>query len=144
MSSFSIEPVFDSYLAVALITLGLSALLFFGPRFGHLTPVRKAVLIGLRVLVILLVLLVLLQPTKITTVKTKRTSVLVLLFAITRSMQLPSGATSSETSRWQAQKALLEKVQPKFASLAANNDLKIYAFDSQLHPVEQSGGKFKL
>jgi uncharacterized membrane protein len=59
-------------------------------------------------------------------------------------MQLPSGGTSSETSRWQAQKALLEKVQPKFASLAANSDLKIYAFDSQLHPVEQSGGKFKL
>src|SRR6185436_12234632 len=144
MSSLSTEPIFDSYLAVALITLCLSALLFFGPRFGRVTPLRRGVLIGLRLLVILLVLLVLLQPTKITTVKTKRTSVLVLLFDISRSMQLPSGGTSSETSRWQAQKALLEKVQPKFASLAANNDLKIFAFDSQLHPIEQSGGKFKL
>src|SRR6476646_3977083 len=139
MQSFNTEPVFDSYLAVALITLGLSALLFFGPRFDHLTPVRKAVLIGLRILVILLVLLVLLQPTKITTVKMKRTSVLLLLFDISRSMQLPSGG-SSEASRWQAQKALLEKAQPKFAALAANHDLKVFAFDSSLHPIEQSGG----
>ena len=144
MSSFSTEPVFDSYIAVALIVLGLSSLLFFGPRFGRVTPVRRAVLIGLRVLVILLVLLVLLQPTKITTVKTKRTSVLLVLFDVSRSMQLPSGGGSSDASRWQAQKALLEKAQPKFAALAANHDLKVFAFDSRLHPIEQSGGRFKM
>ncbi|MCE9527955.1 MAG: hypothetical protein K8R36_18090, partial [Planctomycetales bacterium] len=120
MSSFSTEPVFDSYLAVALITLGLSTLLFFGPRFGHVTPLKRLTLVGLRLLVILLVLLALLQPTKITTVKTKRTSVLLLLFDVSRSMQLPSGGNSTEASRWQAQKDLLEKAQPKFATLAAN------------------------
>src|SRR5436190_1752007 len=144
MQSLSTEPVFDSYLAVALITLGLSALLFFGPRFARVSPLRRGVLIGLRVLVILLVLLTLLQPTKITTVKTKRTSVLLLLFDVSRSMQLPSGPTSSEMSRWQAQKSLLEKAQPKFAALAANHDLKIFSFDSQLHPLQQSGGKFSV
>jgi uncharacterized membrane protein len=144
MSSFSTEPVFDSYLAVALITLGLSTLLFFGPRFGHVTPLKRLTLVGLRLLVILLVLLALLQPTKITTVKTKRTSVLLLLFDVSRSMQLPSGGNSTEGSRWKAQKELLEKSQPKFATLAANYDLKVSSFDSALHPIEQSGGKFKI
>lgn len=142
MSSFGTEPVFGSYTAVTLIVLGLSALLFFGPRFGHVSPARRGVLVGLRVLVILLVLLALLQPTKITTVKSKRTSVLLLLFDISRSMQLPSGGSSLETSRWQVQKELLEKSQPKFGTLAANYDVKVYAFDSQLHPLEQSAGKF--
>ncbi len=144
MQSLSTEPVFDSYLAVALIVLGLSSLLFFGPRFGRVTPVRRAVLIGLRVLVILLVLLTLLQPTKITSVKTKRTSMLLLLFDVSRSMQLPSGTGNSEASRWQAQKALLEKSQPKFAALAANHNLKVFAFDSSLHSIAQSGGKFNV
>lgn len=144
MQSFSTEPVFDSYAAVALIVLGLSALLLFGPRFGRVTPARRGVLVGLRVLVILLVLLALIQPTKITTVKTKRTSVLLLLFDVSRSMQLPSGGGSSESSRWKVQKGLLEKAQPKFAALAANHDLKVFAFDSRLHPIEQSGGKFTI
>lgn len=144
MQSFSTEPVFDSYAAVALIVLGLLALLFFGPRFGRVTPARRGVLIGLRLLIILLVLLALIQPTKITTVKTKRTSVLLLLFDVSRSMQLPSGGGSSEASRWKVQKALLEKAQPKFAALAANHDLKVFAFDSRLHSIEQSGGKFKI
>src|SRR5258707_4177651 len=116
MSSLGFEPVFDSYTAVALIVLGLSALLFFGPRFGRVTLSRRIVLVGLRAIVILLVLLALLQPTKITTVKTKRTGVLLVLFDVSRSMQLPSGSGSGEATRWQAQKALLEKAQPKFAA----------------------------
>jgi uncharacterized membrane protein len=142
MSSFGAEPIFDSYWAVALIVLGLSALLFFGPRFGRVTPQRRIMLIGLRAIVILLVLLALVQPTRKTTVKTRRTSVLLLLFDVSRSMQLPLG--TGELTRWQAQKALLEKAQPKFAALATNHELKVYAFDSRLHPVEQQGGRFQL
>src|SRR4051812_7410283 len=94
MSSLGFEPVFDSYAAVTLMVLGLSVLLFFGPRFGRVSLPRRIMLVGLRAIVILLVLLTLLQPTKITTVKTKRTSVLLLLFDVSRSMQLPSGSSS--------------------------------------------------
>ncbi len=142
MTSFGTEPIFGSPLAVWLIAAGLAALLALGPRFGKLTRWRWLTLTGLRLLVILLVTIALLRPTRITTVKTPRTSVLLLLFDVTRSMQLPSG--TGEQTRWQAQKGMLEKAQSQLGVLAKNHELKVYAFDSRLHPVEHTGGKFPL
>lgn len=142
MTEFGAEPILGSYLAVALIAAGLGALLLLRPGFGRVTPLRRWLLIGLRTVVVILVVLALLRPTWITTIRTPRTSVLLLLFDVSRSMQLPSG--KGEESRWQALERTLQKSQPQLALLADKYELKIFAFDSRLHPIEHRGGKFSL
>ena len=46
--SWATEPIFDSYLGVALAALILLALLLVGPRFGVITKRRRLMLVGLR------------------------------------------------------------------------------------------------
>src|SRR5688500_16000741 len=103
MTSLGAEPILDSYVAVALVTAGLALLLFaVRPQYGALSRRRWLALSGIRLAIILLVMLALLRPTRITTLKTPRTSVLVVLLDVSRSMTLPSGR--GETSRWDMQK----------------------------------------
>ena len=142
MSQFGAEPIFDSYLAVALIALGLLLLLGIGPSFGALTRPRRLMFLGLRLAVIVLVTVALVRPTIITSVRTPRTSVLVLLLDVSRSMQLPSGR--DQQSRWAAQLAAIAKSQAALAELAKKNELKIYAYDQRLSPLKLSGGQIEL
>ena len=140
MTEFGAEPILNSYLAVTLIAAGLGALLLLRPGFGRVTPLRRWSLLGLRAIVVVLAVIALLRPTWITTIRTPRTSVLLLLFDVSRSMQLPSG--QGELSRWQALESTLKKSRSQLAALAGKYELKIYAFDSRLHPIEHRGGKF--
>ena len=143
MSQLGFEPILDSYLAVALLSLGLLLLLGIKPQFGSLTPLRRRTLVGLRFIIILLAILALLRPTWITTVRTPRTSVLLLLLDASRSMRLP-GDQSEKKSRWQVQAEALTRVQSELAKLAANNAIKAYAYDHRLKPLTISGGKLNL
>ena len=102
MSQLGFEPVFDSYIAVAILALALLALLWITPQFGSLTARRRTVLSALRLIIVLLAIAALLRPTWITTVKIPRPSSFVVLLDTSRSMQLASGR--SEQNRWQAQK----------------------------------------
>ncbi len=142
MTEFGAEPILNSYLAVALIAAGLGALLLLRPGFGRVTPLRRWSLLAVRTVVVILAVIALLRPTWITTIRAPRTSVLVLLFDVSRSMQLPSG--KGEASRWQALESTLRKSQSQLAALAQKFELKIYAFDSRLQAVEHRGGAFSL
>lgn len=142
MTEFAAEPILNSYLAVALIGAGLVALLLLRPGFGRVTPLRRWSLLALRSIVVLLAIFALLRPTWITTIRTPRTSVLLIMFDVSRSMQLPSG--QGEETRWEALEATLKKSRSQLASLAGKYDLKIYAFDSRLHTIEHRGGVFEL
>jgi uncharacterized membrane protein len=142
MTEFGAEPILNSYLAVVLIAAGLGALLLLRPSFGRVTPLRRWTLLGLRAIVVLLAVIALLRPTWITTIRTPRTSVLLLLFDVSRSMQLPSG--QGELSRWQALENTLKKSRSQLAALAGKYELKIFGFDSRLHPIEHRGGSFSL
>jgi uncharacterized membrane protein len=142
MTEFGAEPILGSYLAVALIAAGLGVLLLLRPGFGRVTPLRRWSLLALRGVVVLLALVALLRPTWITTIRAPRTSVILLLYDVSRSMQLPSG--KGEESRWQAMEAAIIKSQSQFAALADKYEMKVYAFDSRLHPVEHRGGAFSL
>ncbi len=142
MSYLSAEPVFDSYLAVALIALGLVLLLFVAPRFGRLNIQRKFTLTALRVFVIVLVVLALLRPTLITTVKTPRSSIMVMLLDLSRSMELPSG--EGKLSRWQAQQAALQRSQSQLARLAEQMEVRVYGYDQGLHPLDLQGNRLAL
>ena len=117
MSQLGFEPVFDSYLAVALLTLALLALLAVKPQFGSLTRPRQRILTGLRLAAVLLAALALLRPTWITTVKTPRPSSFIVLLDASRSMQLASGR--SEQKRWQAQQTALSDLHDELGEAHA-------------------------
>jgi uncharacterized membrane protein len=142
MSYLSAEPIFDSYLAVALIAIGLVLLLFVGPRFGRLNIQRKLTLTALRIVVILLVTLALLRPTFITTVRTPRSSVLVMLLDLSRSMELPSG--EGKLTRWQAQQAALKRAESSLANLGEQMEVRVYGYDEKLHPIDVRGNRLQL
>ena len=143
MTSLGAEPILDSYVAVALVTAGLALLLFaVRPQFGTLNRRRWLALTGIRLVIILLVMVALLRPTRITTLKTPRTSVLVMLLDVSRSMTLPSGRGG--TSRWDIQKQTLARSQAALAQLAGKMELRVYGYDSQLHPLQITAGKLAI
>ena len=115
MSRLGAEPIFDSYWAALAMGGVLALLLLVRPQFGLVTRARQLTFLGLRLAAIGLLLLGLIRPTWITTVRTPRTSVLVMLVDGSRSMQLPSGQGS--LSRWQAQGETLSRSQAALAAL---------------------------
>jgi uncharacterized membrane protein len=142
VSQLGFEPVFDSYIAVALLAAFLLALLALKPQFGRLTPRRWYVLTGLRIVIILLAMIALLRPTWITTIRTPRTSVFLVLLDMSRSMLLPSGI--SEQRRWQAQARVLAEAQDELRRLGGKSEVRVYGYDHRLTPLEFSAGKIKL
>lgn len=142
MSQWSLEPIYNSSLAVLLIAIGLAVLLAVGPRFGKLTPRRRWIITALRAAVILLVLLAMLRPTHIYTQTKPRSSVLLVLYDASRSMLLPNGATGQ--TRWEIQKAALAKVADVLPTLSRNAEVRVYGYDSQLHAVDATSGQLTL
>jgi uncharacterized membrane protein len=142
MSRLGFEPILDSYVAVALLALVLLLLLGVTPQFGSLTPRRRWSLVGLRLLIVLLAILALLRPTWITTVREPRKSVLLVLLDASRSMDLP--ADRSSQTRWEAQARALTAAQDQLARLAGKMEIRAYAYDHRLQPLEHAGGQLKL
>lgn len=142
MSQWSFEPIYDSSLAVVAIAVGLAVLLALGPRFGKLTPRRRWIIGGLRAVVILLVLLAMLRPTHIYTQTKPRSSVLLVLYDVSRSMLLPD-ATGGPT-RWESQKAALAKVSDVLPQLSRHAEVRVYGYDSQLHASDVSSGRIAV
>jgi uncharacterized membrane protein len=142
MSQLGFEPIFDSYLAVAAISIALLALLALKPQFGSLTPRRKITLIVLRLMVVLLAMTALLRPTLITTVRNPRLSSFLVMLDTSRSMNLPSGR--SEQKRWEAQVTALTHAQDELARLAAKSQVRVYGYDQKLRSLELAGGKIKF
>ncbi len=133
MSSWDLQPVFDSLLFAVAVGVVLGLLLLVGPSFRRLSRRRRVVLIALRAAVVLLLLLGLLRPTHVSTVRKPQTAVLLVLFDQSRSMQLPHGGV--QQSRWAAERELLQRVSPVLKQLDAKLALKIYGYDAALHPV---------
>jgi hypothetical protein len=139
LTEWSLEPIYNSSLAVLLIAIGLAVLLAIGPRFGKLSPRRRWTITGLRAVVILLVLLAMLRPTHIYTQTKPRSSVLLVLFDVSRSMLLPD-STAGQT-RWAAQKAALAKISEVLPQLTRHAEVRVYGYDSQLHAIDASSGE---
>lgn len=139
MTTWYFQPVFGSHLLVACIALVLAALLLVGPVFRQLSWRQRASLLALRVMLFLLVVIGLLQPARISTITKPQTGVVLVLADQTRSMQLPSG--SSSRSRWETQIDALNAAEPALAELAAQFDVKVYGYDTQLSGIDFSGGQ---
>lgn len=139
LSEWSLEPIYNSSLAVLLIAVGLAVLLALGPRFGKLSPRRRGIITALRALVILLVLLAMLRPTNVYTETKPRSSVLLVLYDMSRSMLLPDG--TGGLTRWESQRAALSKVSDMLPQLTRHAEVHVFGYDSHLHAVDVGGGR---
>lgn len=135
---WSLNPILGSYWLVGLFAAALLLLTLIKPNFARLTNRRRLLLIALRMLVIGLVLLAMLRPTVVSTSRKKQTSLLLILFDQSRSMTLPNATAGS--SRWQAQTDALRGALSELKEVDDELEVKLYAFDSQLHPTPFANG----
>jgi uncharacterized membrane protein len=134
MTQWTLQPILESYTVVFVLTALLAATLLVAPVFRRLSPRRRWGLLALRAVVVLLMVLAMLRPTRISSTTKPQTAVLLILFDQSRSMQLPHA--SGGKSRWEAQVAALQRAQQQLGSLMQDTDVKLYAYDQQLHAVE--------
>jgi len=137
------EPIFDSYLLVLLVAAALGGMLLIGPRFARVKASRRVVLTSLRGLALLLLITAMLRPGCDTTVRKQQSAVLIVAVDQSRSMQLPH-VTGETASRWLKQQQSLQAVAPLMASLDEKFEVKVYGYDSQLHPLTMEGGNLML
>jgi uncharacterized membrane protein len=141
MSELRLHPVMDP-IAIAVVVLGLVALLSIRPRFGNLTPKRWATLVGLRLAVILLTLVAMLRPEFVYTKQTPQRASLILLVDESRSMQVADSL--GDAARWSSVKTLLDAAAPDLAKLAETWDTSAYRFAAATSPLEIHDGKLEL
>jgi uncharacterized membrane protein len=142
MSSWSLEPIFDSYLAVIVIAGLLAILLLLRPTYRALSAGQWGVLLALRAAAVLLLVTAMLGPTHVSTTREPQTAVAVVLMDKSRSMQLPDA--SGGQSRWETQRETLGRAEPLLAELSEEIKVKVYAYDSRLHALAWEGGRLQL
>lgn len=142
MTHWSLNPIFGSYWLVGVMVLTLLLLVWLKPTYAHLSRGKRLILIGLRLVVIGLVMFALLRPTVVSTDKKQQSSLLLVLYDASRSMTLPSAI--SGISRWQAQIDSLKRSLPELSDVGEELEVKVYAYDSQLHatPFKQGVATF--
>jgi uncharacterized membrane protein len=142
MSEWYFYPVggfaLTSAAALALVLL----LTLLGLPRHRLTPRRRAVLLALRLAVIVLAVLAMLRPTLVHTTTKRRSATLIVLIDRSRSMQVADAVGGK--SRWNMLQTAVEEALPTLESLGEDLEIKVYAFDAALEPLEFSGGNLPL
>ncbi len=143
MIEWDLQPIFDSYILVAI----LSILAFLGLGYfkldRQLSFGKRFVLSGLRLITILLMILVALRPgVTWTSSQSSRQSVAVLVDT-SASMELPSGI--NDKTRWEIELQVLSYLQQRSTILGDDVDWKIFGYDSGLRSLlETTKGQLKL
>ena len=136
------DPIVDSRVLVGIIALVLVAITIIAPTFRPISVTQKTILSALRLGVVALLVVFMLRPTCVSIENTKQTAVLLMLIDQSRSMTLPH--SSDKETRWQAQSETLKENEAAFRDLAKDLEIKVYSYDSQLHPLEFKDGALKL
>ena len=142
MANWSINPIFNSLFVVFALSATMFVLLIVGPRFHGVGFRRRTILIALRVVVILFIVLAMLRPSRTSTISQPQSAVLILLFDQSRSMQLPN--TAGQETRWQAQIDSLKNAEPFLSQIAEDLEIRVYAYDSQLHTIDFDGKQIRV
>lgn len=135
----SLDPIFESYVVVALMAAALLALLFIGPAYGSLSTSKRVSLILLRCGVICLATVAMLRPGCIRYTTQRESAVLVLAVDVSRSMTLPQRPGEPAT-RYQAQQEALANVQSLLRELGRSIDVEVFAYDSQVQQLPFKNG----
>ena len=142
MSQWYFNPVGGYGLVCAAALVLILPLTLLGLPRHRLSPRQRWTLFGIRLAVIALAMLAMLRPSLVHT-KTKKQSVtLVVLVDQSRSM-LVADAVGGK-SRWAVLQSAVEEALPALEQLGENLEIKMYSFDSELHPLDFSSGKLEL
>ena len=142
MDSWVLQPIISPLLVVLILAI-LVGLLLFIPAFGSLSADRKRRLVLIRLAVIAMAGLALLRPGCVQKTKKNQSAVVLVLFDVSRSMELPH--VSDEKTRWAKLKEMLEENQDLFRKLQENKiDVRFFGFDNQLVPFEVTEGQLVL
>jgi hypothetical protein len=137
------DPVGGSYaLVIAVAALLLLGLILIVPARSRINGHRRAVLFGLRMLVILLLLAAMLRPTLVRTTTTPQSATLIVLLDRSRSMSVPDEA--GKKTRWEAMSQVIEAAWPAMRKMGKDFEIKVYTFDSEAHAVDNSKDKLDL
>ena len=142
MTRFSFYPVCNSYLLVVAAALVLLGLLLLVPGRGQIGRKRLAVLCTLRIGVVVLIILAMLRPTLVYTERNRQSATLIVLTDQSRSMSVPDAVAGR--TRWESLRHAVAAAGEAFDNLAEQFELKVYTFDSQIHPTRLDGGKIQL
>ncbi len=142
MFRWSLDPVAGSYLVALIFALALLGLLALGPPRGKVSGRSRAALLALRAIAVVMVLLAMLRPTLVYTEMKKQEATLVVLADKSRSMSVPDGIGGK--TRYATLIETLQAARPGFRQVAEDFELKAFAFDARLHPLELDDGQVIL
>ena len=137
MSTWSLDPVFDSY-AFVIASAGVLLLLLMVVRHDRsLSRRRRLSLRALRLAVILLVVLGMLRPTHVSSSRKPQSAVFLVLVDLTESMLYPG--SKAGVSRWQEQTDTIRDSEPSLRTLHEGVNIKFYGYTRHLQPLEWDG-----
>lgn len=128
----SLNPVFDSYLVVAVLTALLLAVIAwtYPQRLAGVALPWRRLLFGLRMAVVLLALLAMLRPALVFTETKEQSASLLVLVDRSRSM-LIRDAWDDQT-RWEALRATLRSAYTALDALGEELDIQWYGFSADV------------
>jgi len=134
-------PIFGSYLFVLLCAVILFAILWMSrPTCEQLPPYGQRVLFLLRLLALLLLLFGMLRPTLVHTVSQRLAAIVNILLDQTQSMTRNDEIGGK--SRFTAAKDSLQQASPQLRQLQGQADVRAFAFDAALTPLDLQNGTF--
>jgi hypothetical protein len=136
-------PIADSYWLVAMVAAALLLIVILVGPGKDRTSLRRRLTLGLlRCGIVFLLVLGMLRPTLVYTETHKEHATLVLLVDQSRSMQVRD--SFDNTMRWDSLLATLKDCVPAIRDLGRDFEVKPYAFDTEIHPLEVKDGKLVL
>ncbi|MEX0978968.1 MAG: hypothetical protein WDZ48_08965, partial [Pirellulales bacterium] len=141
-SQWYLNPV-GGYGVASAVALALVLLLtLLGLPRKRLSSGRRWTLLGLRLGVIVLAMFAMLRPALVYTRSKPQSATLVVLADRSRSMMIADAVGGK--SRWEMLRAAVDEALPTLFAIAEDCEVKLYAFDADLHALEFSGGKLDL
>ncbi|MFP6751235.1 MAG: glutamine amidotransferase [Pirellulaceae bacterium] len=142
MSTWSLNPVFDSYTFVIASAAVLLLLLLVVRHDRSLSWRRRFSLRAIRLAVILLVVLGMLRPTHVSSSRKSQSAVFLILVDLTESMLYPG--SQAGVSRWEEQRDTIRASEPSLRVLHEGMNVKVYGYTRQLQPLDWDGNTLGL
>jgi uncharacterized membrane protein len=128
MTDWYLNPIFESWLLIAVIALGLASLLAVAIFARTISRPRAIVLTVLRATAIAALMAILLQPTWVVSKHVRQSATLVVIADTSRSMLVPDMRDGK--TRWEILQKALATAWPELAKLSEDVEVKFYTFDS--------------
>lgn len=137
MPEISFHPIVQPTAIIAVMT-ALVALLWIGPSFTPVPPMRRGILIALRLCTIIVLGVCMFRPGCVARVEKPQTAVLNVVIDQSRSMELPH--REDQSSRWTTAEQAVRANRVAWETLRNERlEVRFFFFDSQIHPAEYDG-----